>query len=521
MGLYVTPINWHLAADEAAYIVDDCEAAALVASADLGAVLDRLRRRPRAGERSATASWSAATVEGFEDYEAALAAQPTEPVEDQCEGTWMLYSSGTTGRPKGIKPPSVGGPLGASDSFCGLVPGLYGFGESSVYLSPAPLYHAAPAGWTNAVQRLGRHGGGDGPVRPDRDAAAHRGATASPTCSSCPTHLVRLLKLPAEERDRFDLSSLRGRRARRRALPARGQAGRDRVARPDRARVLLGQRGRRLLRHRTRGVAGPSRVGRPVAARRRSTCVDEAGAELGARRGRPAVVREPEHASSTTAIPRRRPRPSTPNGWTSLGDMGRVDDEGYVYLTDRVTNMIISGGVNIYPREIEDVLIGHPAVADVAVVGVPDPEMGERCGRRPVRDPVPARRPGRARGRADRLLPRAAVELQVPALGRRSSTRLPRLPTGKLAKRLLPPRAPSLPDQCDQPAVAGALMSMSSNMLAPMMRSASTVGQVSDLVGPRDRLGQALGVRVVRPEADPVGADRGRSARSPSPPRTG
>src|SRR4051794_30322170 len=143
-GLYVTPINWHLAPDEAAYIVDDCEASALVASAGLEPVLDRLRGSERLGDRAFVAGGE---VDGFADYEAALAAQPEGPVDDQCEGSWMLYSSGTTGRPKGIKPPATGGPIGAPTGFGALMSGLYGFGEHSVYLSPAPLYHAAPAGW--------------------------------------------------------------------------------------------------------------------------------------------------------------------------------------------------------------------------------------------------------------------------------------------------------------------------------------------------------------------------------------
>jgi len=152
MGLFVTPINWHLASDEAAYIVGDCGASVLFGSADLAPTLDRIRDEvPTAKHRYAVGG----AVIGYDDYEAALAAMPPTPVDEQSEGAWMFYSSGTTGRPKGIKPATAGGALGGTTSFSLLVSMLYSFTPGSVYLSPAPLYHAAPAGWTDAVVRLG------------------------------------------------------------------------------------------------------------------------------------------------------------------------------------------------------------------------------------------------------------------------------------------------------------------------------------------------------------------------------
>jgi acyl-CoA synthetase (AMP-forming)/AMP-acid ligase II len=151
IGLYVTPINWHLAPDEAAYIVADCEAAAIVADPELGPALDAvMASADPPAVRLLVRGPDDGSLDGsrpaFEDYEAALAEQPTTPPADECEGTWMLYSSGTTGRPKGIKPPRVGAPLGTSNPFTSLLTGMYGFDEHAVYLSPAPLYHAAPAG---------------------------------------------------------------------------------------------------------------------------------------------------------------------------------------------------------------------------------------------------------------------------------------------------------------------------------------------------------------------------------------
>ncbi|HEY7068765.1 MAG TPA: AMP-binding protein, partial [Acidimicrobiales bacterium] len=203
-GLYVTPVNFHLTAAEAGYIVADCGARALVADAGLadsvaamGADLGGVDLRLAIG----------GDLPGFEPYAEAVAAMAAEPIGDECEGSWMLYSSGTTGRPKGVKPPLRAGPLGEPQAFSRLLVGLYGFSESTVYLSPAPLYHAAPAGWTTMTQRLG----GTAVVMERFDAEEwlalverHR-ATHS---QLVPTHLVRLLKLPEDVRRRYDLSSL-------------------------------------------------------------------------------------------------------------------------------------------------------------------------------------------------------------------------------------------------------------------------------------------------------------------------
>lgn len=202
-GLLVTPINWHLSAAEAGYIVSDCGAAALVVSApraDVAAGIDA----PALKVRLAVGG----PVEGFDSYEEVTGAQPASPVDDECEGNWMFYSSGTTGRPKGITPASVGGPVGAGDQFTGMVRFLYGADESTRYLSPAPLYHAAPLAWATAVHRIG--GTVIATERFDaleflRLVERHR-VTLSQVV---PTHLVRLLKLPAADRARFDLSSLR------------------------------------------------------------------------------------------------------------------------------------------------------------------------------------------------------------------------------------------------------------------------------------------------------------------------
>lgn len=422
-GVYVTPINWHLEPAEVAYIVDDCAASLLIGSADLLAALGDDVAIP-ADRRIAVGV----------DYEDALASVPGEPVADECEGMFMLYSSGTTGRPKGIKPASVGQPLGqAASGFTALLSGLYGFGEGSVYLCPAPLYHAAPIGWSSGTHRLGgtvvameRFDPLETLALIERHRVTH--------VQFVPTHLVRLLKLPEAERARFDLSSLQfvvhaaapcPPEVKRAAIEWLGPivheyySGSEGVGfcaiGPQEWLDRPGSVGRSLL--------GPVHV------------VDDEGNEVGPGVDGQVWFEPPgrfeyhgDEEKTAAAFDRR--------GWATLGDVGHVDEDGYLYLTDRATNMIISGGVNIYPREAEDVLVGHPGVADVAVIGVPDPDMGESVRAvvqlaGPVADDEAFARDVLAycRDRLSHFKCPTSVALV---------DELPRLPTGKLAKRLLP-----------------------------------------------------------------------------------
>jgi long-chain acyl-CoA synthetase len=428
-GLYVTPINWHLAPDEAAYIVEDCGASVLVASA----ALDDIVRLAGAGDALVGRVAVGGAVPGFADYEELLAAQPSSPPSQEGEGNWMLYSSGTTGRPKGVKPPTVGAPLGAPSPFVMLVQGLYGAGEDTVYLSPAPLYHAAPAGWTNAIHRLG----GTTVVMERFDPLEvleliqrHRVTHVQ----FVPTHLVRLLKLPADDRARFDLSSLR--------VVVHAAA----PCPPDVKRAVLAWLGPVVYEYYSgsEGVgfcaigpdewlAHPGSVGRSLLGAVHIVGPD--GTELPAGEEGEVWFEAPgrfeyhgDPAKTAAAYDAR--------GWSTLGDIGRVDGEGYLHLTDRVSNMIISGGVNVYPRETEDVLVLHPAVADVAVIGIPHPEMGEAV--RAVVQPV---EPGPTDALAAELI--AFCRERIAHFKCPTSVvfldELPRLPSGKLAKRLLPP----------------------------------------------------------------------------------
>jgi acyl-CoA synthetase (AMP-forming)/AMP-acid ligase II len=425
-GLYVTPVNWHLAPDEVEYIVDDCGASALVVAADATDAVAKLGDEARALRLAVGRD-----LAGFDDFEAALAAQPTDPIADEAGGSWMFYSSGTTGRPKGIKPPTIGGPIGAPNGFSALVGGLFGIGEGSVYLCPAPLYHSAPAGWSTTSQRLGAtvvflH---------SFDAEACLAAIEQYRVTHVqfvPTHLVRILKLDEDVRAKYDLSSLQVIVHAAAPCPPDVKRASIEFFGPILHEYYAGSEGGGFCYINSEDwLAHPGSVGKPLMGA--AHVADEDGNELpNGEAGQ--IWFESEHQFEYHGDKKKTAEAWNDRGWMTLGDVGYVDDEGYVFLTDRVSNMIISGGVNIYPRETEDVLIGHPAVHDVAVIGVPHPEMGES-----VRAVVQLAEPV-----ADENA--MAEELRAYCRERLSHFKcptsvvfvdeLPRLPSGKIAKRM-------------------------------------------------------------------------------------
>jgi acyl-CoA synthetase (AMP-forming)/AMP-acid ligase II len=438
-GLLVTPVNWHLTAAEAGYIVEDCGATALVASAPRADVATGISA-PALTTRLAVGG----PIDGFASYEDVTGGQPATPVSDECEGAWMFYSSGTTGRPKGITPRGSGGlllsggPLGGPARFTAMVRHLYGGDESTVYLSPAPLYHSAPSGWTAAIHRIGGTVVATerfDPVEFLRLIERHRVTMTQVV----PTHLVRLLKLPASDRTRYDLSSLKTLvhaaapcpvEVKRAVLDWLGPVVYEYYSGSEAVGICaIGPQ---------EWLAHPGSVGKSMQGR--VHILDEAGKEVAPRtEGR--VFFETSGAFEYHGDPAKTAAAFSEHGWGTFGEVGWVDEEGYLYLTDRVSNMIISGGVNIYPREIEDALILHPAVTDVAVIGIPDPEMGESV-RAVIQPAVPPADPAALEAELiaftrDRIAhykaPRSVVFLEE----------LPRLQTGKVARRLLPPEATS------------------------------------------------------------------------------
>jgi long-chain acyl-CoA synthetase len=426
IGCFVTPINWHLTADEAGYIVGDCDATALFATTRLAEVVTAM-----ADDLSGVTTRIAVDGElpGFERYEDLVAGVEAGELADQRDGGWMFYSSGTTGKPKGILPPLLDVDLGAKSFLTMLLGGLFGFTSDVVYLSPAPLYHAAPAGWTTGVQRLG----GTAVVMERFDplellAAIERHRITH--TQLVPTHMIRLLKLSDEERSRYDLSSLQMVIHAAAPCPVEvKQATLDWLG-PIVHEFYSGSEGAGFTYIGPEDwLAHPGSVGKSMTGA--IHILDDDGNEL-------PVGEEGEVWFETNRTfeyhkdPEKTKAVWDPRGWSWLGDVGRVDEEGYLYLTDRASHMIISGGVNIYPREIEDVLVMHPAVADVGVLGTPDPDLGEQVTAFVQLADGASATEGELIEWCRERLSHFKCPRQV-----RFVDELPRLPTGKLLKRML------------------------------------------------------------------------------------
>jgi len=438
-GLYLTTVNRYLTAPEAGYIVDDCGAQLLVSSRVVHEAASYIPERAPGCRRFLVVD---GPPEGasprFGCYEAAIAEHPPEPLAEEPLGEFMLYSSGTTGRPKGISRPLPNRPVSRGLAMNPVLKGLFLADADSVYLSPAPLYHSAPIGFCTAVQSLG------GTVvmmeRFDpREALQALEKYAVTHSQWVPTMFSRMLKLPEEERSGFDLS------AHRVAIHAAAPC-------PRKVKQQMFEWWGPILHEYYGGtelngltyvgpedwLAHPGTVGRAVMGA--IHICDESGAELPAgeagivyfeRDTAPFAYHKDAEKTRSAQHPKHR-------GWTALGDVGHVDDEGFLYLTDRASFMIISGGVNIYPQEIENELITHPKVEDVAVVGVPNPDLGEEV--KAIVQPVAGVEGDEAL--ADELMAYAREHLAAYKCPRSVDfeRELPRLPTGKLYKRLLKDR---------------------------------------------------------------------------------
>ena len=429
-GLYLTAVNHHLQQHEISYILNDCGAKALIVSAGKAAQAQAVAdQTPGIGSRFAFGG----EVPGHEDYERALAASSPEPPADTRDGADMLYSSGTTGLPKAIKPPlqerRVDEP---GDPLITVFGSKYGFGRDTVYLTPAPLYHAAPLRFGRFVQALG----GTVVVLPSFGPVTALQAIERYRITHSqwvPTMFVRMLKLPDSGRLGHDLSSHRV--AIHAAAPCPvdvkqamidwwGPILHEYYAATEGNGATFIDSGQWLKKPGSVGQAGLGTL---------HVCAED-GTELPSG-GIGLVYFERETVPFTyhndPAKTREAQHPQHPT-WTTIGDIGYLDDDGYLFLTDRRAFTIISGGVNIYPQEIENVLALHPKVLDIAVIGVPDAEMGEAV--KAVVQPAPDVTPG----------PELAAEL-VSFLRDRIAhykvprsvdfvAELPRTATGKLQK---------------------------------------------------------------------------------------
>ncbi|MET8427842.1 acyl-CoA synthetase [Nocardia sp. NPDC004860] len=432
-GLYITAINHNLSPSEVAYIVNDCGARVLIASVNKSATATAIADLTPAVEGRLAFDGA---VPGHSDLETELAATDAIPVPDDRVGGDMLYSSGTTGLPKAIKQPLPERRLGEpGDPYVAVFGKMYGFDEQTVYLCPAPLYHAAPFRFGGWVQALG----GTVVVMPRFDpTAALRAIERFHVTHSqwVPTMFVRMLKLPENVRRRFDLSSQRV--AVHAAAPCPievkqamidwwGPILHEYYASTEGMGITLIDSAQWLAKPGSVGKAGMGILhicddaGKEVP-------VGEIGTIYFERETLPfSYHKDPEKTKSA-----QHPRHSN---WTTSGDIGRVDDDGYLFLTDRKAFMIISGGVNIYPQEIENVLTLHPKVFDIAVIGVPDPEFGEQV--KAVVQPAPQIHPGpELEAELIEFVRERIAHFKVP----RSIdfvAELPRTPTGKLLKAKL------------------------------------------------------------------------------------
>jgi long-chain acyl-CoA synthetase len=431
-GLYYTCVNSYLTAGELAYILNNSQSRILITSrARLDIAREAITQCPK------VELCIVADGDGESDRIVGLAAAtkglPATPIADESAGTAMLYSSGTTGRPKGILWPLVERPPQQQSPLLDFLQKLWHYREGMIYLSPAPLYHSAPQAAVNLTIRIGGTAIIMESFDPERYLALveNWGVTHS---QLVPTMFSRMLKLPEETRHRYDLSSLEI--AIHAAAPCPVQVKEDMIRwwGPIIQEYYGATEGlgftacdsEQWLAH--KGSVGKVLLGElHILDENMKECpTGTAGTVWFKTVNASEYFNDPERTRETR---------SADGSMSTVGDVGYVDADNYLYLTDRATFMIISGGVNIYPQECENLLITHPKIADAAVFGVPNPDLGEEV--KAVVQPMPGVEPG----------PELAEEL-IAFCGRSLShqkvprsidfeNELPRLPTGKLYKRLL------------------------------------------------------------------------------------
>ena len=371
-GTMLVPVSTRLTAPEIAYILRDSETRLFITSTAYQDVLvDICAEMPDL----------AVLVIGAQDendFAAALEQQPPEPIADQSAGVVMLYSSGTTGRPKGIRPaPPEDSDVQAAVPLMGLA--IMGAGMpadgSMVYLSPAPMYHAAPIGWCSVAHRLG----GTVVVMEKFDPETALAAIEKYKVTDSqwvPTHFVRFLKLDPAIRTRYDLSSHK--RALHAAAPCPVPIKRDMIEwwGPIINEYYAGSEGIGMTLVKAEDwLAHPGTVGKAIYGTLHVCGPD--GEEIAA--GQDGLIYfENALLPSYHNDEGKTKEAMNAHGWMTLGDIGHINEEGFLFLTDRKSHMIISGGVNIYPQEIENLLVTHDKVMDAAVIGAPCPDLGEQ-----------------------------------------------------------------------------------------------------------------------------------------------
>ncbi len=427
-GLRYVCISSRLTADETDYILENSGAKLFVMSASLSGaaalLTTQLERYALGGD-----------LPGYQSFEAAIADKPTTPIADERAGVDMLYSSGTTGRPKGVRVPLPVDPdIAQTNSLVMMAMGLYRFNADSVYLSPAPLYHAAPLRWSMTVHKIG------GTVvimqKFDPENVLRNIQKYRVTCGQyVPTHFVRMLKLPEDVRGKYNLSSLDCAIHAAAPCPVPVKEAMITWWGPIIEEYYAGSEGNGMtfigsadwLAH--KGSVGKAVLGIP------HIMAEDNETEVPVRSEGTIFFENPDHHFEYHDDAEKTSSSRNSKGWSTLGDVGYIDEDGYIYLTDRKSFMIISGGVNIYPQEIENHLVTHPRVQDVAVVGGPHEEMGEEV----IAVIQPLDMADATDAFRDDLIAFAREKLSGVKIPRRIDfmAELPRHDTGKLYKRLL------------------------------------------------------------------------------------
>lgn len=430
-GLYFVCISSRLTPPEIEYILRDSGSRLLVTGASKASIALEAADLAEIKDR-----WSVdAEVDGFTPLETWRERFPETPIPDEMAGTDMLYSSGTTGRPKGIRPPLERDlPIDDDNVLNQIARGMAGADENTLYLSPAPLYHAAPLRWCMSMTRLGASLVIMEKFDPEGFLAEVEKHKITHT-QTVPTMFVRMLKLPEEARAKYDVSSLKFCIHAAAPCPIPIKEKMIEWWGPIIEEYYAGSEGNGMTWAKSEEwLTHKGTVGRPIWGELHICGEDGEELPIGEEGqiyfgGTPLPA---YHNDEEKTLDARNPVHAD---WSSLGDVGKLDDDGYLYLTDRKAFMIISGGVNIYPQETENILITHPKVADCAVVGVPDPDFGEAV--KAIVQPMEGI--AASDELAEELLAFCAANLSKLKCPKSIDfdPELPRHPTGKLYKRLI------------------------------------------------------------------------------------
>ena len=433
-GLIYTACSSRLTSAELTYILNDCAAKAFITShhkADQA--LDIIDTIPDVHLRLMLDG----TIDGYDSFEQTIAAASVTPLTDMVDGTDMLYSSGTTGMPKGIAKPLPMSPIGTSVGLGMLTVMLFGFSEDTMYLSPAPLYHAAPLRFNMTVHTLGA----TTIIMENFDAEEFLQLTQKYKVTQTqvvPTMFIRMLKLDSDVRSQYDCSTIT--HAVHAAAPCPIETKRKMIEwwGPVIHEYYAGTEGNGFVYcNSEQWLAHPGTVGTAIQGIVH-ICDDEGKEVPNGESGTIFFENGGIFEYHNDVEKTKASRDPLGRGWSTLGDIGYQDADNFLYLTDRKAFMIISGGVNIYPQESENILINHPKVIDVAVFGVPNADFGEEV--KGVVQPVtmPANEE-EARLLSQELIVFCRSQLADIKCPRTIDFRtdLPRHPTGKLYKRLL------------------------------------------------------------------------------------